>query len=62
VRRHDVRTVHVEGRGPFPYLVDGDDAGDADLLDLAYEPDALTLVLPVGRTRPEPRPRAPARS
>lgn len=62
VRRHDVRAVHVEGRGPFPYQVDGDDAGDADLLDLAYEPDALTLVLPVGRTRPEPRPRAPARS
>lgn len=52
VRRRDLRAVHVEGHGPFPYQVDGDDAGDAEMLDLAYQPDALTLVVPIGSARP----------
>ena len=44
--RHDVDHVVVEGRGPFPYQADGDDLGDADSLDISYEPAALTIVLP----------------
>jgi diacylglycerol kinase family enzyme len=44
--RHDLDSISVEGRGPFPYQVDGDDLGDADNLDIGYEPDALTIVLP----------------
>ncbi len=38
--------LRVEGRGPFPYQVDGDDLGDIEHLDIDYEPDALTVVLP----------------
>lgn len=44
--RHDLDAITVEGRGPFPYQVDGDDLGDAEHLDVGYEPDALTIVLP----------------
>jgi diacylglycerol kinase family enzyme len=46
VLRHDLRELRVEGRGPFPYQADGDDLGDVENLDIDYEEDALTVVLP----------------
>ena len=46
VQRHDLRELRVEGRGPFPYQADGDDLGDVENLDIDYEDDALTIVLP----------------
>ena len=46
VLRHDLHEVRVEGRGPFPYQADGDDLGDVENLDIDYEADALTIVLP----------------
>ncbi len=45
-RRHDLEGMRVVGRGLFPYQVDGDDLGDADGLDIGYEPEALAVVLP----------------
>ncbi|MDQ1458004.1 MAG: hypothetical protein QOH28_3624 [Actinomycetota bacterium] len=44
--RHDLHRILVRGREPFAYQVDGDDAGDTQQLDIEYEPDALTLVVP----------------
>jgi len=46
VQRHDLRELRVEGRGAFPYQVDGDDLGDVEHLDIDYEDDTLTIVLP----------------
>jgi diacylglycerol kinase family enzyme len=51
-KRRDVTSIDDLGRlriyadTPFPYQVDGDDAGDTKALDVAYAPDALALVLP----------------
>jgi diacylglycerol kinase family enzyme len=42
----DLQQVSVTGFGPFPYQVDGDYLGEAEQLDLRYEPDALSLVVP----------------
>jgi len=36
----------VTGDEPFPWQVDGDFLGDVDCLEVGYEPDALTLVVP----------------
>jgi diacylglycerol kinase family enzyme len=44
--RTNVKRVLVQGGEPFPYQADGDDLGDADLLDISYEPAALTIVVP----------------
>jgi diacylglycerol kinase family enzyme len=44
--REQVQRIIVRSPEPFPYQVDGDDAGDTDQLELTYEPDALTIVLP----------------
>jgi diacylglycerol kinase family enzyme len=44
--RHDLHRILVRGREPFAYQVDGDDAGDTQQLDIEYEPDALTVVVP----------------
>ncbi len=44
--RGDVHGVMIRSAEPFAYQVDGDDAGDTQQLDIAYEPDALTIVLP----------------
>jgi diacylglycerol kinase family enzyme len=44
--RSDVRRILVRSPEPFPYQVDGDDAGDTEQLEIAFEPDALTLVIP----------------
>lgn len=44
--RHDLRRLIVRSGEPFAYQVDGDDAGDTEQLDIEFEPDALTLVVP----------------
>jgi diacylglycerol kinase family enzyme len=44
--RHDLHRLIVRSGEPFPYQVDGDDAGDTEQLDIEYEPDALTIVVP----------------
>jgi diacylglycerol kinase family enzyme len=44
--RHDLHRIVVRAPEPFPYQVDGDDAGDTQQLELEYEPDALTIVVP----------------
>jgi len=44
--RSDVHRMLVRSAEPFAYQVDGDDAGNADQLDIAFEPDALTIVVP----------------
>jgi diacylglycerol kinase family enzyme len=46
LHRSRLSSVEVEGRGPFPHQVDGDDLGDAEALRIGYEPAALTLVVP----------------
>ena len=42
----DATRVTVTGDGPIPWQVDGDYLGEVDRLDVTYEPDALTLVIP----------------
>jgi diacylglycerol kinase family enzyme len=44
--RHDLHRILVRSAEPFAYQVDGDDAGDTEQLDIEYEPDALTVVVP----------------
>jgi diacylglycerol kinase family enzyme len=44
--RHDLHRILVRSPEPFAYQVDGDDVGDTEQLDIEYEPDALTVVLP----------------
>jgi diacylglycerol kinase family enzyme len=44
--RYDVERMIVRGAEPFAYQVDGDDAGNTDQLDLEFEPNALTIVVP----------------
>jgi diacylglycerol kinase family enzyme len=46
VQRADVSTVEITGDAPFPWQVDGDYLGEVDRLDVAYEPDALSLIVP----------------
>ena len=46
VQRTTSRELTSTGRGPFPYQADGDDLGDVENLDIDYEDDALTIVLP----------------
>ena len=36
----------VANHGPFPWQVDGDYLGEVERLEIAYEPDALTLLMP----------------
>ena len=40
--------VRIDGYGPVPYQVDGDYLGEAELIELRHEPDAIRLVLPSG--------------
>nr|WP_195210548.1 diacylglycerol kinase family protein [Actinomarinicola tropica] len=47
--RHDLAEVVVHGHGPVPYQVDGDFLGSLDEMRIRHEPDALSLVVPVGR-------------
>jgi diacylglycerol kinase family enzyme len=46
VHRSDAHRMIVRSGEPFPYQVDGDDVGDTQQLDITYEPDALTIVVP----------------
>jgi diacylglycerol kinase family enzyme len=46
VQRTDVSSVKVRSEAPFPWQVDGDYLGEVDRLDVAYEPDALSLIVP----------------
>lgn len=47
--RADVSSLVVEGYGPVPFQVDGDDLGDVGRLEIRHHPDALRLVVPGGR-------------
>jgi diacylglycerol kinase family enzyme len=42
----DLDKITVTGFGSFPYQADGDYLGEAEQLELRYEPDTLTLILP----------------
>jgi diacylglycerol kinase family enzyme len=44
--RTDLASAVVTGHGPFPYQVDGDHLGDAEVLEFRHEPAALDLVFP----------------
>ena len=46
VHRHELRQLTITSSHPIPHQVDGDDLGDADRLDVTYEPEVLTLVVP----------------
>jgi diacylglycerol kinase family enzyme len=46
VQRDGVGAATITSDEPFPYQVDGDFLGDVRRLDIAYVPDALTLVAP----------------
>ena len=46
VELDDLETIRVSSDSPFPYQVDGDDAGDTNELDIAFVPDALSIVIP----------------
>jgi diacylglycerol kinase family enzyme len=45
-QRQDLHHIIVRSGDPFAYQVDGDDVGDTQQLDIEYEPDALTVVIP----------------
>ncbi|HEX9504373.1 MAG TPA: diacylglycerol kinase family protein [Acidimicrobiia bacterium] len=42
----DVTSVEVSGDRPFPWQVDGDYLGEIGRVEVLYEPDTLTLVVP----------------
>ncbi len=46
MERHDLDRLTISGHGQFPFQVDGDYLGETDRLDLAWVPEALTLVIP----------------
>jgi diacylglycerol kinase family enzyme len=46
VQRDGITAATITSDEPFPYQVDGDFLGDVRRLDIAYVPDALTLVAP----------------
>ena len=46
VQRADIDQLTISADRPFPWQVDGDYLGEVERLDVAYEPDALTLVVP----------------
>jgi len=43
----DLESVTIKGYRPVPYQVDGDYVGEADHIELRWEAEALSLVLPV---------------
>jgi diacylglycerol kinase family enzyme len=43
----NLTALSVGGRGPFPYQLDGDYLGNVEHLELLYEPDVLSLVVPI---------------
>jgi diacylglycerol kinase family enzyme len=42
----DLAKIHVYADEPFPYQVDGDDAGDTSELNIAFAADALAVAIP----------------
>ena len=42
----DVTELSIVGHGPLPFQLDGDFLGEIDHLDLCYQPDLLSLVVP----------------
>ena len=47
VQRSDVDALDLVAHGaPFPWQVDGDYLGDVERVEIRYEPDSLTLVVP----------------
>jgi diacylglycerol kinase family enzyme len=42
----DLAKIHVYSDTPFPYQVDGDDAGDTRELNIAFAADALAVAIP----------------
>jgi diacylglycerol kinase family enzyme len=51
--RTDLRSLTITGYGPFPWQVDGDYMGDTERLDITWQPDFITIVLPeLGERRP----------
>ncbi|MGO9872239.1 MAG: diacylglycerol/lipid kinase family protein [Acidimicrobiia bacterium] len=42
----DVSTLRIYSDSPFPYQVDGDDAGDTNELDFSFVPESLLIVVP----------------
>ena len=46
MQRDGITAATITDDEPFPYQVDGDYLGDVRRLDIAYVPDALTLVRP----------------
>jgi diacylglycerol kinase family enzyme len=42
----DLTEITVHGKGPFPYQLDGDYLGEVENLELVYEADVLSLVVP----------------
>ena len=44
----DLGKLHIYSETPFPYQVDGDDAGDTLELHMAFAPDALAVAIPLG--------------
>jgi diacylglycerol kinase family enzyme len=46
VERHDLDRLTISGHGPFPYQADGDYLGESERLELVWEPDVLSLVVP----------------
>ncbi len=44
--REDLRSMRVVGYRPFPWQVDGDHLGDAEVLQFRWEPEVIDLVLP----------------
>jgi diacylglycerol kinase family enzyme len=42
----DLGALRIYAETPFPYQLDGDDAGDTHELNITFVPDALSIVLP----------------
>jgi diacylglycerol kinase family enzyme len=47
----DITHVSIDGYGPVPHQVDGDYLGDVEHLELKYEPETLSLVVPLTSSR-----------
>jgi diacylglycerol kinase family enzyme len=45
-QRADVTRLSITADRPFPWQVDGDYLGTVERLDVRYEPESLTLVVP----------------
>ena len=56
VVRRQVVAATFEATRPLPYQVDGEPLGDATRFEIALEPEALTLVLPVAADDPQAPP------